>query len=348
MLEEPLNHIGVTRTEDDNFSIELCLTLLRNVLNIKDPTPGMVTSLGDHYVQMHEQVVELMQDALLLDILLLLAQDVHARENAKLNLLLVEIFHCVIRDQEPGAVIAVHRAKVQKGAIGKGSHVRPSSAPNPKGSLLGVLAKEKTMRGNVSGQMHRCVLAMAENLVLYEASLSVDGGAGIPHEYCRFRFVDRLPCLDLVLIFSFLFYPPCQPTHQIWRHPEDWGRKRYNGKDYCESVQGSRGFRSPGCPQENEDCQCIHTGRRLRVLAPVLRKVNCMHRRYVGKIRYTDTTCHVSNIFSTADSNSENPDVYPVDVHKLLERERTLADHFFFPLERVRACNSQQSQSHLG
>lgn len=161
MLEEPLSHVGVIRTEVDNFSIELCLTLLRNILNIKDPTPGMVTSLGDHYVQMHEQLVELMQDALLLDILLLLAQDVHARENAKLNLLLVEIFHCVIRDQEPGAVIAVHRAKGQRDATGKGSNAKPSSAPKPKASLLGVLAKERAMRGNVSGQMHRCVLDVA-------------------------------------------------------------------------------------------------------------------------------------------------------------------------------------------
>lgn len=168
MLEEPLSHVGVTRTEEDNFSIELCLTLLRNVLNIKDPAPGMVTSLGDHYVQMHEQLVALLQDALLLDILLLLAQDVHARENAKLNLLLVEIFHSTIRDQEPSAIISAHRAKVQRGAAGNRNQNRskeqPSSAPKSNGSLLGVLAKEKNMRGNISGQMHRCVVDLLKIL----------------------------------------------------------------------------------------------------------------------------------------------------------------------------------------
>lgn len=159
MLEEPLGHIGVARTEEDNFSIELCLTLLRNVLNIKDPTPGMVTSLGDHYAQMHEQILALFQDALLLDILLLLAQDVHARENAKLNLLLVEIFHCVIRDQEPGAVIAAHRARVQRDAC-KLTKNGPSPTSKSGGSLSTVLAREKDIRGLVSGQMHRCALGL--------------------------------------------------------------------------------------------------------------------------------------------------------------------------------------------
>lgn len=154
MLEEPLSHTGVARTDADNFSIELCLTLLRNVLNIQDPTPGMATSLGDHYTQMHEQLVALFKDALLLDILLLLAQDVHARENAKLNLLLVEIFHFIIRDQEPGAIIAVHRLQAKRGAS-KGSAGLPSPARQSGGSLMSVLAKEKTKRGLGAGQMHR-------------------------------------------------------------------------------------------------------------------------------------------------------------------------------------------------
>lgn len=154
MLEEPLGHTGVARTEEDNFSVELCLTLLRNVLNIKDPTPGMVTSLGDHYVQMHDQLVTLFQDALLLDILLLLAQDVHARENAKLNLLLVEIFHCVIRDQDPGAIIAAHRAKVQREAF-KSPKGGPSPARHTGDSLTSFLAKEKSNRAIAAGHMHR-------------------------------------------------------------------------------------------------------------------------------------------------------------------------------------------------
>lgn len=154
MLEEPLSHTGVARTDDDKHSIELCLTLLRNVLNIQDPTPGLVTSLGDHYAQMHEQLVALFQDALLLDILLLLAQDVHAKENAKLNLLLVDIFHCIIRDQEPGAVIAVHRSKVQRGAC-KGPAGGPSPTRHAGSSLMSVLAKEKSKRELGAGRMHR-------------------------------------------------------------------------------------------------------------------------------------------------------------------------------------------------
>lgn len=154
MLEEPLSHTGVARTDEDNFSIELCLTLLRNVLNIEDPAPGTATSLGDHYTQMHEQLVALFRDALLLDILLLLAQDVHARENAKLNLLLVEIFHCIVRDQDPRDVIAAHRLESKNEGI-TGSHGALSPARQSGGSLMSVLVKEKAMRGLGAGQMHR-------------------------------------------------------------------------------------------------------------------------------------------------------------------------------------------------
>ena len=110
--------------------------------------------MGDHYAQMHEQLVVLFQDALLLDILLLLAQDVHARENAKLNLLLVEIFHCVIRDQEPGAVVAVHRLKMQREAC-KGPAGGPLPTRHAGSSLLSVLAKEKNKRELGAGRMHR-------------------------------------------------------------------------------------------------------------------------------------------------------------------------------------------------
>ncbi|CAM9634093.1 unnamed protein product [Ectocarpus sp. 13 AM-2016] len=187
MLEEPLSHTGVARTDADNFSIELCLTLLRNVLNIQDPTPGMATSLGDHYTQMHEQLVALFKDALLLDILLLLAQDVHARENAKLNLLLVEIFHFIIRDQEPGAIIAVHRLQAQRGAS-KGSAGLPSPARQSGGSLMSVLAKEKTKRGLGAGQMH-------SRHARFGGMLQVGGGNGANVKMVANPFKDRVDCV---------------------------------------------------------------------------------------------------------------------------------------------------------
>lgn len=154
MLEEPLSHIGVARTDDDNFSIELCLTLLRNILTIHDPAQGLGTSLGDHYSQMHEQLIALFHDALLLDILLLLAQDVHARENTKLNLLLVEIFYCIIKDQEPGAIITVHREQMLRKAL-KGNKGLPVPLRPTGASLMSILAKEKDKRGLAAGQMHR-------------------------------------------------------------------------------------------------------------------------------------------------------------------------------------------------
>eukprot|EP00752_Nemacystus_decipiens_P001460 g1436.t1 len=187
MLEEPLSHTGVARTDEDNFSIELCLTLLRNILNIEDPTPGMATSLGDHYTQMHEQLVALFKDALLLDILLLLAQDVHARENAKLNLLLVEIFHCIIRDQEPGAVIATHRLQAQR-EVSKGGSGGPSPARQSGSSLMSVLVKEKTKRGLGAGQMH-------SRHSRFGGTLQVGGGNGTAARMVANPFKDRVDCV---------------------------------------------------------------------------------------------------------------------------------------------------------
>eukprot|EP00903_Cladosiphon_okamuranus_P017376 g16007.t1 len=187
MLEEPLSHTGVARTDEDNFSIELCLTLLRNILNIEDPTPGMATSLGDHYTQMHEQLVALFKDALLLDILLLLAQDVHARENAKLNLLLVEIFHFIIRDQEPGAVIATHRLQAQREAF-KGGRGGPSPTRQSGTSLMSVLHTEKTKRGLGAGQMH-------SRHARFGGTLQVGGGNGTAARMVANPFKDRVDCV---------------------------------------------------------------------------------------------------------------------------------------------------------
>lgn len=155
MLEEPLTHVGVARSEDDNFSIELCLTLLRNVLSIKDPTPGsLATSTGDQLIEMHEELLVLLQETLMLDVLLLLAQDVHARENAKLNLLLVEIFHSIVGQQEPSSTIAANRERARKTSCAREAG-RPSQSTKSRGSLTSVLAREKLSRELVSGQMHR-------------------------------------------------------------------------------------------------------------------------------------------------------------------------------------------------
>lgn len=173
MLEEPLSHVGVARSEDDNFCIELCLTLLRNVLSIRDPPPGAVKSPGDQYTEMHGQLLALLQDTLLLDILLLLAQDVHARENASLNLLLVEIFHSIVRDHDPTAVVTECRGKVKQDVTG-GPTKQPSQRKGPGGSLTALLAREKTARGSVSGQMHRYMSCWASGVVQASARVVLD------------------------------------------------------------------------------------------------------------------------------------------------------------------------------
>ncbi|CAM9262579.1 unnamed protein product [Choristocarpus tenellus] len=153
VLEEPLSHTGVARTDEDNFIMELCLTLLRNILNIKDPVPG-TNSVADHMMQLQEQLVVLFQDALLLDILLLLAQDVTSRENAKLNLLLVEIFHSILKGQEPGAIISSHQeslSRVNQNHNGKRVHSQQSAVG---GMLSSLLTKERDKRSLASSQMN--------------------------------------------------------------------------------------------------------------------------------------------------------------------------------------------------
>ncbi|KAG5176771.1 hypothetical protein JKP88DRAFT_334503 [Tribonema minus] len=99
-LEGPLGRTGGRagqRTEADAFLIELTLTLLRNVLAVRDDATGAITGQGDHQL-----LLSALASEFVLDILLVLAQGIGERDNAKLNLLLLDILDSIFRGQDAG------------------------------------------------------------------------------------------------------------------------------------------------------------------------------------------------------------------------------------------------------
>jgi len=92
LLLEPLARNGSARTEEDHMVIELVLHLLRNLLSA-----GMNGGLEEG--QLHEQMILLFESELVLDILVVIGQDIEARENRHYNLLIMEILSSLFANQ---------------------------------------------------------------------------------------------------------------------------------------------------------------------------------------------------------------------------------------------------------
>ena len=98
LLAEPLSRTGNSRTDSDHLTIELVLHLLRNLLAAQ-PLLG-----GRRSESLHHELIALFDRELVLELLLVLAADIEQRENAQYNLLLMELLHHLLRNQDPLAV----------------------------------------------------------------------------------------------------------------------------------------------------------------------------------------------------------------------------------------------------
>lgn len=94
LLTEPLARTGSSRTEADHMTIELVLHLFRNLLSA-----GHVQTDRHEDNRLHQQMVALFESELVLDIIMVLGQEIEARENQHYNLLIMEILHYLFRDQ---------------------------------------------------------------------------------------------------------------------------------------------------------------------------------------------------------------------------------------------------------
>lgn len=100
LLADPLSRTGSSRTDADHLTIELVLHLFRNLLSAEPIMKGSAEN-SHRAAVLHQELIGLFERELVLDVLLVLSQEMEARENAQYNLLLMEILHHLFRGQDP-------------------------------------------------------------------------------------------------------------------------------------------------------------------------------------------------------------------------------------------------------
>lgn len=111
LLEEPLEHLECgSFTEDDWKVIQLVLTLFRNLLAIRDPSPQQMTGRSNsQFLFLRDGFLEHLFHENVMDLLLALTQHVAGSHGflKQDNLLLLEIFHYIFSGQQPELVATV-------------------------------------------------------------------------------------------------------------------------------------------------------------------------------------------------------------------------------------------------
>ena len=117
LLAEPLSKQGNSRTDADHLTIELVLHLFRNLLAAEP----LLFASADAVHRSHElraNFLCLLEKELVLDIMLVLGANLDQRENAQYNLLLMELLHHVLRNQDPTAIANSSKNKGMKPKAG--------------------------------------------------------------------------------------------------------------------------------------------------------------------------------------------------------------------------------------
>jgi timeless len=140
LLAEPLSHAGnssTSRTDADHLTIELVLHLFRNLLSID----ALVVDPSHRSQHLHNDLIVLLEQEMVLEILLVLAADLEARENRPYNLMVMELVHHLLKHHDPTAVARASLAnsssstqeatKIQPGRLKEGLlREKLSLAPN--------------------------------------------------------------------------------------------------------------------------------------------------------------------------------------------------------------------------
>ena len=105
LLAEPLSKAGMARTDADHLTIELVLHLFRNLLAVE----SLLGDTSNRSQQLHNDLIALLEQEMVLEIVLVLAADLEARENQPYNLMVMELVHHLIRHHDPSAVARASR-----------------------------------------------------------------------------------------------------------------------------------------------------------------------------------------------------------------------------------------------
>jgi len=154
LLADPLSRTGVARTADDHLTIELVLHLFRNLLCAGEPILKDAEKAQNCAI-LHQQLIGLFEKEMVLDFMLVVGQEMDNRENKDYNLLLMEILHHMLKNQDPTLVArsinhergsSGKEAKVEKKKKGTGAAERfrgPQSRSSGSGILANQLKKER-------------------------------------------------------------------------------------------------------------------------------------------------------------------------------------------------------------
>ena len=103
LISEAISHTGSDRTEADNIWIELFLSLIRNLLQVPNPTPGSQSTLdgADRYSMLQEELLLTLKEEHVLDIVWFLMENVDDKENRGWTLELAEIADLIFKGHDP-------------------------------------------------------------------------------------------------------------------------------------------------------------------------------------------------------------------------------------------------------
>ncbi len=150
LLAEPL--AKKRKTEADHLVIELVLHFIRNLL-CAEPVIKLSREAHESHIRLQEELIAALHDELVLEVILVLSQhlDDHASEDAHYNLLLMEITHHLIKNQDPVLVakygmLAVRSVKKQMNPANteiNRAKVQPLQRHDGSSSLRSFLSKER-------------------------------------------------------------------------------------------------------------------------------------------------------------------------------------------------------------
>mmetsp|Transcript_19742 Transcript_19742/g.43967 ORF Transcript_19742/g.43967 Transcript_19742/m.43967 type:complete len:1067 (+) Transcript_19742:182-3382(+) len=148
LLADPLSRTGSSRTDADHLTIELVLHLFRNLL-CADPIMKGSAEASHRAAVLHQELISLFERELVLDVLLVLSQEMEARENAQYNLLLMEILHHLFRGQDPTLVAT---SLLRRSA--------PTARSSNKGAVAGSATAPQTQKPHATGGALTSLLQM--------------------------------------------------------------------------------------------------------------------------------------------------------------------------------------------
>jgi timeless len=159
LLAEPLSKTGTERTDEDHLTIELVLHLFRNLL-AAEPLLKTSAEASDRSRQLHDELLTLYDREYVLEILLVLGANMEQRENLPYNLLVMELLHHLLRQQDPTAVARSSLPKNNTNTsttrgVGGQENPRASSSTISTGLLKGHLVREKQTLGSASALTSR-------------------------------------------------------------------------------------------------------------------------------------------------------------------------------------------------